>query len=104
MGGLVIALAKMSIASQQGMELNLSSVNSFGSTNILFSETQSRIVASINSANKKKFEQLFANQSCTLIGKNISKKIFTCNISKKDSFRVSISDLTTAYKKNIQNL
>ena len=104
MGGLVIALAKMSIASQQGMELNLSSVNSFGSTNILFSETQSRIVASINSANKKKFEQLFANQSCTLIGKNISKKIFTCNISKNDSFRVSISDLTSAYKKNIQNL
>ena len=104
MGGLGVALSKMAIASQLGLQINLSKINSFGSSNTLFSESQSRILISIKPSNKKTVEKLFANLPLTKIGKCISNKILSIYLSENDSIEVSIDEITKAYKSNIKQL
>ena len=104
MGGLGVALSKMAIASQLGLQINLSKINSFGSSNTLFSESQSRILISIKPSNKKTFEKLFANLPLTKIGKCISNKILSVYLSENDSIEVSVNEITKVYKKNIKQL
>ena len=104
MGGIGVALSKMAIASQLGMTIDLSKINSFGSTNTLFSESQSRIIISIKPKNKRSVEKLFQNQDLNYLGKCHSAKIVSMRISNNNSFHVSIKDLTKKYKKNISKL
>jgi len=104
MGGLGISLSKMAIAGEIGMQIDLSKINSFGLSNTLFSESQSRILISIKQNNKKNFEKLFKNQSMFQIGKCISKENLYINISKKNYLKVSIGELSTAYKQTIKKL
>ena len=104
MGGLGAALAKMAIASQTGMQLDLSKINSFGSSNTLFSESQSRMIVSIKPSNKKVFEKLFTRHIITHVGECTSNKKFLCRLSSKDSIQVTVSDLSRAYKGNIKKL
>ena len=94
----------MSIASDLGMKLNLSFAKKISTTNLLFSESQSRIVVSIKTSMKKEFEKVFKNQSCTLIGKTKVKKYLSINIFNEDLINIPITDLSKAYKKNIENL
>ena len=103
-GGLGTALAKMSIASDLGMKLNLSFAKKISTTNLLFSESQSRIVVSIKTSMKKEFEKVFKNQSCALIGKTKLEKYLSINIFNEDLINIPITDLSKAYKKNIENL
>jgi len=104
MGGLGVAFSKMAIASQTGMQLDLSKINLFGSSNTLFAESQSRIIVSIKPSNKKVFEKLFTQHIITRVGECTSKKKFLCRLSNKDSIQVTVSDLTRAYKGNIKKL
>jgi phosphoribosylformylglycinamidine synthase len=94
----------MSIASDLGMKLNLSFAKKISTTNLLFSESQSRIVVSIKTSMKKEFEKVFKNQSCALIGKTKVKKYLSINIFNEDLINIPITDLSKAYKKNIENL
>ena len=104
MGGIGVALSKMAIASQLGMTIDLSKINSFGTSNTLFSESQSRIIISIKPKNKKSVEKLFQNQDLNFLGKCHSTKIVSMEISNNNSFRVSIKDLAKKYRKNINKL
>jgi phosphoribosylformylglycinamidine synthase len=104
LGGLGAAFSKMAIASQTGMQLDLSKINLFGSSNTLFAESQSRMIVSIKPSNKKVFEKLFTRHIITRVGKCTSKKKFLCRLSNKDSIHVNVSDLTRAYKGNIKKL
>jgi len=104
MGGLGIALAKMVIAADIGMKLNFSNNNKVNPINLLFSESQSRIVVSIKSSKKKEFEKIFTNQSFNLAGKTKIEKSLLIKISNKNLLNVSINELSKAYKKNIENL
>jgi len=103
-GGLGIALSRMSIAADIGMKLNLSFPNKINTTNLLFSESQSRIIVSIKSSMKKEFEKIFKKQSYTLIGKTKVEKYLSIKIFNKDFLNVSINDLCKSYKKSIKNL
>ena len=63
-GGLAVALSKMSIASQKGLKINFSNINTINNNetddnHILFSESQSRIVVTVKSSKKNKFESYF---------------------------------------------
>jgi len=104
MGGLCVALVKMSIAADIGMKLNFSNNNTVNPTNLLFSESQSRIVVSIKSSMKKEFEKIFNNQSCTLIGKTKVEKNLLIKISNNNLLNVSINELSKVYKESIKNL
>ena len=65
-GGVAVSLAKMSIASQMGLKVNLSNIQktsiNIKNTHILFSESQSRIITTVSSSNRKKFETCFELQ------------------------------------------
>ena len=106
-GGLATALSKMAIASQKGLKINLSNINTINedidNNHILFSESQSRIVVTVNSSNKSKFESYFKKNQLSLIGKVIRNKKIVCTMSNKDEFEVNISSLNNKYKKDLFN-
>jgi len=97
MGGLAVALSKMSIASQKGLKINFSNINTINNNetddnHILFSESQSRIVVTVNSSKKNKFESYFK--------KNQLSKIFIICLSISIKFS---SDLVAPISLSITN-
>lgn len=78
LGGLGIALAKTALAGQLGMEIKLENIPTDIKRDdyLLFSETQSRFIVTIDPKNKKKFENLMKGQDFACIGKVIDSKSF----------------------------
>ena len=95
----------MAIASQKGLKINLSNINKINedidNNHILFSETQSRIVVTVNSSNKSKFESYFKKNQLSRIGKVISNKKIICTMNNEDEFEIDISSLNNKYKKDL---
>ena len=106
-GGLAIALSKMAIASQKGLKVNLSNINTANkevdNNHILFSESQSRIVATVNPSNKIKFESYFKKNQLSLIGKIIKSKKIIFTMRNKYEFEADISSLNNKYKHDLFN-
>ena len=104
-GGLGIALSKMAIASQKGLKVSLSNINTINkkidNNHILFSESQSRIVVTVNPSNKRKFENYFKKNQLSLVGKIIKSKKIICTMHNKDEFEVDISTLNNKYKQDL---
>ncbi len=106
-GGLVIALSKMAIASQKGLKVNLSNINTIDkkidNNHILFSESQSRIVVTVNPSNKSRFENYFKKNQLSFVGKIIKDRKIICKMDNKDEFEVDISSLNNKYKQDLFN-
>ena len=104
-GGLGIALSKMAIASQKGLKVSLSNINTINkkidNNHILFSESQSRIVVTVNPSNKRKFENYFKKNQLSLVGKIIKSKKIICTMHNEDEFEVGISSLNNKYKQDL---
>ena len=102
-----IALSKMAIASQKGLKVNLSNINTIDkkidNNHILFSESQSRIVVTVNPSNKSRFENYFKKNQLSLVGKIIKSKKIICTMHNKDEFEVGISSLNNKYKQDLFN-
>ncbi|QXK91754.1 phosphoribosylformylglycinamidine synthase [Neoehrlichia mikurensis] len=103
LGGLIIGLIKSLIGGQLGAKIDLSLVptqnidphDNLKEKIIMFSESQSRILVTINPNNKEKFETIFQNEPYSLIGIVTSEKLL--NITGLTS--ISIDDLEVSYKK-----
>lgn len=67
-GGLGTALAKMAIAGQMGMDIDLSALLDIRTDKLLFSESTGRIVVTVAPQNVKALEKLFDRIKCTKIG------------------------------------
>ena len=70
-GGLAVALAEKAFAGGFGMRIDLKTLDAdpnLRTDTLLFSESQSRLLVSIPPASRTAFEDLFAGQSCRLIG------------------------------------
>ncbi|PIZ75298.1 phosphoribosylformylglycinamidine synthase [Candidatus Peregrinibacteria bacterium CG_4_10_14_0_2_um_filter_38_24] len=102
-GGLAATFAKKTIAGQLGMEIDLNKIprekdlqrNDF----ILFSETQSRFVVTINPKKKEEFEKLFKNESFAGIGQILDSQKFTIKgTNGKTIIDTNVKDLEEAYK------
>ncbi|HEY5672694.1 MAG TPA: phosphoribosylformylglycinamidine synthase subunit PurS [Malonomonas sp.] len=71
-GGLGVALAEKAFAGGFGVKIALNKVvddTKLREDKILFSESQSRLLLTVHPENQIAFEQLFAGQSCRLVGK-----------------------------------
>ena len=71
-GGLGVALAESAFAGGYGIKVELSEVETdqpLRDDVILFSESQSRLLITVSPQHKSTFEDLFADQSCCLIGR-----------------------------------
>ncbi|HEY5713906.1 MAG TPA: AIR synthase-related protein [Candidatus Gracilibacteria bacterium] len=103
-GGLGVALAKMAIAGQMGVSIELNSrVNPAAPIEgYLFSESKSRFVVSIDPSRKEAFESLFAD--ARLIGKVADQySIFNIQYSGQELISASIQDLTKSYHSTFQD-
>lgn len=106
-GGLSMALAKTAIGGKLGMDLDLRKLNKAEDVVkdevALYSETQSRLVVTVNSRCKKSFEKLFAGQSISLIGKIAKNKFTVKGLSGKNIINSTVEELEKSYKKTFKN-
>lgn len=106
LGGLCAGLAKTAIAGMLGMEIDLQKVpqtNVDRDDYLLFSETQTRFVVTINPKRKKEFEKQFKNFTFAEIGKVTDDDIFTIKgINGNEIVHIPVPDLKDAYKKTFK--
>ncbi|MDO8609749.1 MAG: AIR synthase-related protein [bacterium] len=105
-GGLVITLAKSAMAGMLGAEIYLHKVpgkftrNDFG----LFSESQGRILVSINPKNKSNFEKIMKGNVIAEIGKVTDDSILTVKgKSNKTIINSEVNTLLKSYKSTFIN-
>ncbi len=93
-GGLGVALAKMVIAGQMGLDIDLSSID-LRADKALFSETQGRIIVTVAPQNKKAFEKNFSScDHITYVGHVAHGDV----LNIKDVTKVNLAELEHAYK------
>lgn len=103
LGGLGVALIKKSIGGNLGINVNLNDVitnESLSDIEKLYSESQSRIIVTINPDKREKFEQCLNGVSFALIGNVKSNKEITIT-SKEETTRISLDELRSKYKETL---
>jgi phosphoribosylformylglycinamidine synthase subunit PurSL len=103
-GGISVALAEMCIGGNLGMAIDLkplaSSVKRVDT--MLFSESASRLIVTVPPKKKQAFENLFRNQSKTLLGTVTEEDRLICvGPNSKRVISCSLSALKTAWKKTL---
>jgi len=104
-GGLGVALAKMAISGAKGVDIDLSNVLKEGIDRddyLLFSETQSRFVVTINPKNKDKFEQLFPKASNIGVVRN-DDEFNIKGLTGEIVVNNTVKELEESYKKTFRN-
>jgi len=105
LGGIGAALAKKAISAQMGMEIDLDKVTSenLRPDHVLFSESQGRIIVTVNPKNKEEFEKLFAKIPHAEIGQITNGQSFVIKHKNADLINLSVKDLDEAYKSTFKN-
>jgi len=107
LGGLGIALAKQSIAGHLGAEINLSKLNKaddlIREDYALFSETQSRILVTIDPRKKQEFEQLFAQTDFALIGEVKGSNLIINGFNAQQIINTPVNELEESYKERFKD-
>jgi phosphoribosylformylglycinamidine synthase subunit PurSL len=103
-GGIGVSLTKMAISGKLGMNINLKNLESDLKRDdyILFSESQSRLVVTVDPKKKEKFEDLFPDAK--LVGEITNTKSLIINgVNDNEIVNLSISKLEENYKKPFKN-
>ncbi len=105
-GGLAVALAKASIGGMLGVKINLEKLtgNFKSDYSALYSETQGRILVSINPKNKDKFEKMMKGNRISLIGQVLESNNFIISGKyKKEIINEGVDKILKAYKSTFIN-
>ena len=105
-GGLALALTKMAMAGKLGAKISLKSLpGKFSRSDFaLFSETQGRIIVTINPKNKNKFEQIMDNNIFAKLGKVTNKKIIIIENKKgKVVVNLNLDSALESYRSTFKN-
>ncbi|PIS15981.1 phosphoribosylformylglycinamidine synthase [Candidatus Roizmanbacteria bacterium CG09_land_8_20_14_0_10_41_9] len=105
-GGIGVALAKSAIAGMLGIDVSLKSVPGavFRVDFALFSESQGRIVATVNPKNKKTFEKNMKGVPHAVIGKVTSNNfILMKDLSNETIIKLYLDKASEAYKSRFKN-
>ena len=101
-GGLGVAIAKKCIAGKLGADINLQKLKVSSDLSrddfVLFSESQSRIVVSINPNDKEKFEEIFKNIKTSQIGKITSGNLVIKGLNQEEIIYIDLKTLEEEYK------
>lgn len=98
-GGLGAALAKVAIAGQMGMDIELDGLTDMRMDKLLFSESAGRIVVTVAPQNVKAFEKLFDRVKCMKIG-HIA---YTQKLNINNVISADIDVLDEHYKAPLRN-
>jgi len=104
-GGLAIAIAKSAIAGDFGVKIAFSNtvLNKISRMDyFLFSETQGRILVSINPANKEKFEMIFKDVDFFEIGTVSNDKIVRVETKVKEIVSIKLDEVAKSYKSKFE--
>lgn len=105
-GGIGVAFSKMALAGKLGIEISLNKLVETASRNdfALFSESQGRILATINPKNKKGFEKIMEGNSFKEIGKVTSnQQLIIKGLDNKEIINLNLEKLEKAYKSTFKN-
>jgi phosphoribosylformylglycinamidine synthase len=104
-GGLGVALAKAAIGGGAGIDVSLEAVKTKSKRNdfILFSESQGRIVVSINPKNRKSFEKKMKGITCVNIGRVADKTVTIRGCNNAVIVQTELNTLSRAYKSTFLN-
>lgn len=101
-GGLVIALFKMAIAGNLGIDLSLKK-SSLSDGEFLFSESQGRIIAEVAPQNRQKFEKMMKGNKIVLLGKVTSAKEIKIKRDAKEIVSLDIISALNSYRENFKD-
>ncbi|MBU1500016.1 phosphoribosylamine--glycine ligase [Patescibacteria group bacterium] len=105
-GGLGVALAKTSLAGKLGIEVSLDGLPGQVSRNdfALFSESQGRILATINPKNKKEFGKVMKGNQIKQIGQvTNNQKLIIKGLDNKTIVNLNLDQLEKSYKSTLEN-
>ncbi len=105
-GGLAIAAARMALAGNLGLEIDLSALavdsDNLRFDKILYSESQGRILVTVNAAEEQAFLRLFKQLPCHGIGRVTEKPILhIMEKNQKPYLEKGLDKLRLAYKKTL---
>jgi phosphoribosylformylglycinamidine synthase subunit PurSL len=104
-GGLITALSKTAMSGMHGIEIDLNKLKTNIERNdfILFSESQGRILLTINPEKQKEFEELMKENEFYLIGKvREDEKFIVKGINEKKIIELNVNEMLEAYKKTFK--
>jgi len=105
-GGLGVAVAKMTLAGKLGVEISLNGLPGKTSRNdfVLFSESQGRVLVTINPKNKKEFEKIIEGNKFKLIGQVTNNQQFIIKGLKNEVIvNLNIEQIEESYKSTFKN-
>ena len=99
-GGLGTALAKSSIAGQLGMDVELERVPSYCTREdyTLYSESQGRLIVTVNPENKERFERAMGQNMVALVGRVRGDNQFRITQKGKSVVDTTVDKMTESYK------
>jgi phosphoribosylformylglycinamidine synthase len=104
-GGLAVAVAEMAIGGDIGVDVDLDRAPGAGqglsADEILYSETPSRLLASVPEEKAREFEELFAGQQAGLLGRVRSDREVVFSTSGGELFRDGVEELRRAWKETL---
>ncbi len=104
-GGLGCALAEMGIGGRLGARVDLDRVPRTGeltATEILYSETASRLLVTVRPGDATAFEALFAGQSLACIGEVTGEAEMAVSQNKEIILNASVGELAQAWKATLE--
>lgn len=101
LGGLGVSFARVAIAGMLGMSIDLKS--HFPADSILFSESQSRFVVTVNPKKKAQFEKMFKGLPVALVGKVNKDDKFSIKINGKSVVKTDVKTLDKFYRLTFKN-
>ena len=105
-GGLGVALVKTALAGKLGIEISLNKFHGKQTRNdfTLFSESQGRILVTINPKNKKEFEKIMKENAIKEIGKVTNNQRLIINgLDNKKVVDLNLKEIEKAYKSTFKD-
>jgi phosphoribosylformylglycinamidine synthase subunit PurSL len=105
-GGLAVALAKKTIGGQLGMDITLKNINGNISSDdfALYSESQGRILVTIDKKEKIAFEKIMNGIAFKQIGKVTKEKKFVVKgLKGNEIIHLDVNKMTNAYRETFKN-
>ncbi len=105
-GGLAVAIAKMSMGGLLGLDINLELISGNFTRDdfVLFSESQGRIIVTINPQNQKRFEKILRGTSFRVIGQVRQNPVINISgLNKKSVVETNVSEALKFYKSTFRD-
>jgi phosphoribosylformylglycinamidine synthase II len=96
-GGLAVALAKSAIAGMRGVHVDMNCLGDYCNDVLLFSETQGRILVSVDPKKKQRFESIFTDIHCYALGTVTDDRIISVSNAEETVISMTVDNAYDAY-------